>query len=471
MKKTKIIATIGPASNDEEVLRDLILGGMDVARLNLTHATHDFCRDVMEKIKTLSKELERNVAVLLDTQGPDIRIGDITKGSAKLIKGDKIRIYKTSVLGDRTKFSLNDPKVIDEILSGARIYIDDGRVELEVIEKGEGYLICEVKNEGYVASRKGVSICGTPRLRPFLNKKDKEDIAFAHKIGADFIAVSFVSSPDDILEVNDLLITLGDDRTSIIAKIETEKGVENVEAIINECDGIMIARGDLGVEIDMEKIPGIQKRIIDKCMDKGKISIVATELLSSMEVKVRPTRAEVSDVANAVIDGVDSVMLSAETAVGQHPGLVVETMTKIIKTAEKNINHVDMLEKAMANEIPDAVGLIAFSVANCINRLSARAVMVTTISGNTARKLSRYRPASPIFALSPNANVVKSLSLHFGVIPVLVKELNNFDKITKMAIEVANQRMELVKGERILITGGYPFKENSPTNFMKIEEI
>ncbi len=471
MKKTKIVATIGPASNDKALLRKMILAGMDVARINLTHANHDFCRDVMEKIASLREELERNVAILLDTQGPDIRVDEIAKGSAKLTKGDKIRIYKERVLGDRTKFSLNDPAVIDEILTGARIFIDDGNVGLKVVKKGENFLICEVQNEGYVASKKNVSICGSPRVRPFLSEKDVADIKFAHESKADFLAVSFVSSGDDILEVNDLLIALGNDYTGVIAKIETERGVKNVDRILNDCDGVMIARGDLGVEMAMEQIPVIQKELIDKCMQKGKISIVATELLSSMEVKVRPTRAEVSDVANAVIDGVDSVMLSAETAVGKDPVLVVDTMQRIIRTAEENIDHDALLRKNMVQEIPDVVGLIAFSVADCTNRLAAKAVMVTTVSGNTARKLSRFRPSSPILALSPNINVVRNLALYYGVVPILVKELNTFDKITKMAVDVANQRLELSKGDRIIITGGYPFKENSPTNFMKIEEI
>ena len=471
MKKTKIIATIGPASNDEDTIRSMILAGLDVVRLNLTHANHKFCEDVMEKAKKLSVELDRNVAILLDTQGPDIRVGEIAKGSAQLTKGDKIRIYKNDVLGDRTKFSLNDKEIVDEVLVGSRIFVDDGKVELKVIDKGEGYLICEVKNEGYVASKKSVNICGTPRIRPFLSEKDIADIKFANKVGADFLAISFVSSSDDVLEVNDLLISLGNDQINIIAKVETEKAIQNIDTIISECDGIMIARGDLGVEIPMEKIPSIQKDIIHKCMDQGKISIVATEMLASMEVKIRPTRAEVSDVANAVIDGTDSVMLSGETAIGKYPIIAVETMKRIIKASEKNINYQELLKKAMENEIPDVIGLIAFSVADCANRLPARAVMVTTLSGTTARKLSRFRPATPIFALSPSPATIKSLSLHFGVIPILVKELNNFDKITKMAIDVAKERLELQSGEKILITGGYPFKENSPTNFMKIEEI
>ncbi len=471
MKKTKIIATIGPASKDEDTLRKMILGGMDVVRLNLTHADHAFCKNIISKIKKLNEELDRHVAILLDTQGPDIRVGTIAKDSAKLTKGDKIRIYKNEVLGDRTKFSLNDPAVVDEVLVGARVLIDDGKVELKVVDKDKGYLLCEVKNEGYIASKKSVNICGSPRVRPFLSEKDIEDIKFANQVDADFLAVSFVSSYDDILEVNDLLISMGNDHIGLIAKIETEKSVQKIDNIIEECDGIMVARGDLGVEMPLEKIPGIQKKIINKCIDKGKVCIVATELLASMEVKIRPTRAEVSDVANAVIDGVDSVMLSGETAMGQYPILAVETMKKIIKTAEANINYTALLEKGKRSEVPDIVGLIAYSVADCSNRLSAKAVMVTTASGTTARKLSRFRPLSPIFALSPNIVTVKSLALHFGVIPILVKELNQFDKITKMAIDVAKERLTLETGDKILITGGYPFKENSPTNFMKIEEI
>ena len=471
MKKTKIIATIGPATKEEETLKELILAGIDVVRLNLTHADHNFCSKVIEKIRKLNLQFKKNVAVMLDMQGPDIRVEEIAGGSAKLSKGDKIRIYKNEVLGDRTKFSLNDDEIVDEVLVGAKIFVDDGKVELEVVAKGVGYLICEVKNEGFIATKKSVNICKTTRIRPFLSEKDKSDMKFATKIGADFLAVSFVNTIDDILEVNDLLISLGNDDIEVIAKIETEKAVENIDGIINECDGIMVARGDLGIEMAIEKLPGIQKKLIGKCIEKGRISIVATEMLASMEKNPRPTRAEVSDVANAVMDGVDAVMLSGETAIGIYPVNAVAMMATIIKAAEQNINCIELLDKAMRSEINDTVGLIAYSVVDCANRLNAKAIMVTTMTGTTARKVSRLRPASPIFALSPNEATIKKLALSFGVVPVLVKELHNFDKITQKTIEVAKEKLKLVAGDKILITGGYPFVENSPTNFMKIEEI
>ncbi len=471
MKKTKIVATIGPATKEESVLKELINDGMDVARINLTHADHHFSTEIIEKIKRLNIQLNRNVAVMLDMQGPDIRIEEIAGGTAKLAKGDKIRIYKNEVLGDRTKFSLNDKELVDEILVGAKIFIDDGKVELEVVAKGVGYLICEVKNEGFVGTKKSVNVCGSGRTRPFLNKKDIADIEYASKTGADFLAVSFVNTSQDMLEVNDLLISLGNDDIEVIAKIETEKAVQDIDAIMNECDGIMVARGDLGIEMAIEKLPGIQKKLIQKCIEKGKYGIVATEMLASMEHNPRPTRAEVSDVANAVIDGVDAVMLSSETAVGEYPILAVHTMTRIIKIAEQNINYIELLNKALRHENCSSVDLIAYSVADCANRLNAKAIMVTTMSGTTARKMSRLRPSSPIFALSPSERTVKSLALHFGIIPILVKELQSFDKITQTALMVANDKLKLVAGDKLLITGGYPFKENSPTNFMKIEEI
>ncbi len=471
MKKTKVIATIGPATSGEDTLKELILAGVDVARLNLTHATYPFCIEIIEKIRKISEKLDRNVAIMLDTQGPDIRVGEIAKGTAKLNKGDKIRVYKNEVLGDMTKFSLNDPAIVDDLKIGSKIYIDDGKVALTVLTIGVGYAICEVENEGYISSHKSINVCGIVSNRAFLSQKDKEDIKFADMVKADYLALSFVSSSDDLLEVNDLLISLDNDHIRIISKIETEKGVENIDEILNESDGIMVARGDLGVEIPMEKIPGIQKRIINKCIYSGKISIVATELLSSMEKNPRPTRAEVSDVANAVIDGVDAVMLSGETTVGEYPILTVMTMVRIIKTAELNIDYLELLEKAMRSEEPDVVGLIAFSVADCANRLCAKAIIVPTVSGATAKKMSRLRPSCPIIALSPNPTVIKSLALYFGVIPILVKELKSFDKITKSAIEVVSEKMELLPGDKVVITGGYPFKENSQTNFMKIEEI
>ena len=281
---------------------------MNVARLNLSHADYAFCKDIIKKIDELNKELKSNVAILLDTKGPEIRVGEIAGGSAYLTEGDKIRIYMNPLLGDSTKFSVNYPGLVEDVKYNQILKVDDGKIELQVIDKDYDYILAEVKVGGFIASNKSINAPGVKLKRPFLSDKDKEDIVFAHENHVDFLAISFTSKADDILEVNDLLIELGNDHIGIIAKIENESAVNDLDEIVRVSDGIMIARGDLGVEIPMERIPGIQKAIIAKCHNMNKISIVATEMLSSMEHTSRPTRAEVSDVANAVLDGADAVM-------------------------------------------------------------------------------------------------------------------------------------------------------------------
>lgn len=471
MNKTKIIATIGPASKEREILKDLILNGMDVARINLSYADHDFCVDVVEKINELNKELNTNVAVMLDTEGPDIRIGKFAGGSAYFKAGSKIRIYMDDIVGDSTKFSVSYPKLIDDVKYNSTIRLNDGRMNLVVVDKGKDYLLCEVKNDGIVEDNKSINIPGVRINRPFLSKKDKEDIKFANEIGVDFLALSFVSTSEDILEVNDMLINLGNDHIGIIAKIENESAVNEVDEIIRVSDGVMIARGDLGVELPLERVPGIQKAIISKCHIAGKVSIVATELLSSMEHVSRPTRAEVSDVANAVLDGVDAVMLSGETTIGQFPVDTLKVMERIIKSAEEDINYLDFLDKAMRTEKQDTTGSLAYSVADISNRLRCGCIVAPTMSGYTARKMSRFRPFCPIIAVSPDVKTVKSLSLHFGVNAILTDELKSFDKMIEEAKEIAIKMLDIKEGTKIIITGGYPFNKIKHTNFMKIEEL
>lgn len=306
---------------------------------------------------------------------------------------------------------------------------------------------------------------------PFLSNKDRNDILYANQMKVDYLALSFVSSAEDVLNVNDILIDLNNDHIGIIAKIENERAVEEIDEIIKVSEGIMIARGDLGVEVPMERVPGIQKSIISKCHNMGKVSIVATELLATMETNTRPTRAEVSDVANAVLDGADAVMLSGETTVGKFPLETLSIMEKIIESAEEDINYFEMLDKAMRTEKQDITGMIAYSVAECADRLKCKAIIAPTISGYTARKMSRFRPSCPIIAVSPDINTVKSLNLHFGVTPVLIEDLSSFDKIIKKSKEITKSLMDTAEGDKIIVTGGYPFKEVKHTNFMKIEEL
>lgn len=471
MNKTKIIATIGPASSDKDTLRELIKNGMDVVRLNMSHCDYDFCEDIVNKIDELNKELGTYVSIMLDTKGPEIRVGNFENDEATFKEGTKIRIYMDELLGDNTKFSINYPNLINEIKYNSVIRIDDGKLELEVIDKGEDYLLCEVMNDATIISGRRFNVPGLRLKRPFLTPQDRDDIVFASKIGADFLALSFVSSSEDILAVNDLLIELENDHLGIIAKIENEAAIDDIDEIIRISDGVIVARGDLGVELPMERLPGIQKNVIAKCHNAGKVSIVATELLSSMENELRPTRAEVSDVANAVIDSVDAVILSGETTIGKYPVETVSMMQKIIASAEMDINYLELLDKAMRTEKQDITGLIAYSVTECASRLKSCAIVAPTISGYTARKMSRFRPICPIIAVSPNIGTVKSLSLHFGVHAFLIDDLNSLDKISKQSLDITKRLLRTEPGDKVIITGGYPFKNVKHTNFMQIEEL
>ena len=471
MKKTKIIATIGPASKEYDIIKKLIENGTDVFRFNLSHASYDFCKDIIEKINQANKELNTYSSIMFDLEGPGIRIGKIIGGDAFLKQDDKIRIYMKDVIGDSTKFSVDYKNLIKDVKFNSIIKINDGHVELQVIDKGIGYIICKVIKEGVITSNCNLNVIDIEYEREFLSSKDKEDILFASEMNVDYLALSHVRNSDDVLAVNDLLIEIGDDNLSIIAKIENESAVNDIDSIIRSSDGVMIARGDLGVSIPMERVPGIQKTIINKCHIMGKISIVATELISSMERQTRPTRAEVSDIANAVLDGVDAIMLSGETTVGKYPVETLVVMEKIITSAELDINYLELLDKAMRTEKQDTTGLIAYSVTECSNRLKAKAIVTPTISGYTARKISRFRPSCPIIAVCTNIETIKNLNLYFGVKPVLIEKLDNLDDIIKESRTLATKLIKTEFGDKIIITGAYPFNDVKHTNFMEIEEL
>jgi pyruvate kinase len=471
MNKTKIVATIGPSSSDKEILRKMYYAGMNVVRINLSHADYDFCKDIIKKIDEINEEEGSFIAIMLDLKGPDLRVDTFSGGSAFLKKDDKIRIYNKKILGDSTKFSISCPTLVKDIKKGAIIKLDDGKLELQVEAKGSDYLICKVLNEGFIKDKKSCNIPGVHISYSYLSDKDIEDIKFASKMKADFLALSFVSSHEDILAVNDLLIEIDDDHIELIAKIENKNALEDLDEIINLSDGVMVARGDLGVEVPMETVPGIQKRIIDRCHALGKVSIVATEMLSSMENVLRPTRAEVSDVANAVLDGVDAVMLSGETTIGKYPVATIDMMARIAVSAEEDINYLEFLENAMRTEKQDTTGIISYSVAESASRLGCKAIIASTRTGYTARKMSRFRPQAPIIAMSPNIKTLKALQLHFGIKGALIKEEKEFENIVKAAKKISKEKLELEKFDKILITGGYPVSVRSKTNFMLVEEI
>ena len=471
MGKTKIIATVGPSTNSKQKLKELILKGCDAIRINMRQCDYTFCDLVFQMVDELNKELNTYVSIILDTNGPDLRIGLINEDKTFLKQDTVIRIYKEDVLGDETKFSVNYEDFVNDVKIGNTISINDGAVELVTEEKCESYLKCRVVKEGFISSKSDVHVVGIKLNIPFLSEKDKEDILYAHRKNADFLAVSFVSSYEDILEINDMLIELGNDHMEIIAKIEKESAVDEIDEIIKVSDGIMIARSDLGVEVPMERIPGIQKSIVSKCHMAGKISIVAAELISTMEENMRPTKAEVSDIANAVLDGADAVMLSGETTIGKYPVETLEIVERVISSAEEDIDYLGLLDKAARTEKQDITGEISYSVAMLSCRLKCSAIVCPTISGYTARKMSRFRPNCPILAISNDPNTVKSLSLNFGILPVLVDEFKNLDSMLNKSIKLATEKFNLEPKDKLIITGGYPFREVKHTNFIKIEEI
>ncbi len=471
MKKTKVICTIGPASYDKEILKQMINAGMDVIRINLSHADHKFCEKTINNIKELNTELNKKITIILDLKGPEIRIGKIKRGQATLVANSIIRIINDDIVGDKTAFATNYKGLYKEVTPNTKILLDDGLIELTVISIDGTDIVCKVENEGTIADNKGVNIPSIKLNTPFLSRADREDILFAIKLNVDFLALSYISSSIDVLEISDLLIELKNDHIGLISKIETASAVEDIDEIIKVSDGIMIARGDLGVQVPMEQLPAIQKTIIEKCFLANKVSIVATELLASMQSNPRPSRAEVSDVATAVIDGVDAVMLSGETTVGEYPVDAVSMMSRIIESAEEDLNYLALLDKAMETEKQDITSAIAYSVADSANRLQVGCIVAATNSGYTARKISRFKPNCPIIATSPNEGVVKSLTLNWGIYPILVEEYKNTDEIIAEAKSIAKKMMSLDIGDKVIITGGFPVGKVQHTNFMKIEEI
>lgn len=470
MKKTKIICTIGPSSSTTEVLRKMIESGMDVARFNMSHASHAFCRDMINKIRALEQEYHKVIGILLDTNGPELRVGTIESGQCFLRKNQEVKVYGEDVLGNNEQISINYSDLVKDVSVNHELLLSDGKVRLKVISKLEDCLLCSVLDEGYIYSNRTVHIPNIRFSLDYLSLKDKEDIKFAVEEKVDYLALSFIRSHFDVLDVTDYLIELGDDHIQLISKIENQDAIDDIDNILNNSDGVMVARGDLGVEVPLEKLPGIQKMVIKKANDMNKIAIVATELLSTMENDNRPTRAEVSNVYNAVVDGSDAVMLSGETTIGNYPVETVEMMRRIIESAEEDIDYITLLEKAIKIDQQDITSSIASSVVEIAAKLNIKAIVASTNSGYTPKKISRFRPSCPIIATTPKRDTLRSLALYFGVYPILVNEFITTDEIVDECKRVAIKEMNLENKDKLIITGGFPADLNN-TNFMKIEEI
>lgn len=469
MKKTKIICSIGPSSDDYNTLVSMVNAGMNVARINFSHGNEAEWLASIQKIKQINNDLNTNIGILFDTKGPDFRLGMIEHDHIKLIPGKKIKISKKQLIGNKECLSVNYPQVLDKIEEGATILLEDGLLELKVMKKSIDELECEVITGGLLSNCKSISVPGVDLKMEFISKGDVQDIIFACKNNADFLALSFVNSKEDVLLVKDILKKHDGSDIQIIAKIESEASFYNIDEIIKVADGIMVARGDLGVEMPMAELPILQKEIINKCNKAGKISIVATEMLASMYTNSRPSRAEISDVANAVLDGTDAVMLSGETTVGKYPILATKYMAEACISAESYYDYHQVKNYKKIQSIPLT---IAHSVITAANLLEANLIIAATKSGYTAKLISNLKPKPLILATCVSHQVARSLSLSYGVYTQVVGLFVDFEDIIMTAKANAMALMNLNAGDTIIITGGTPIlNKEKTTNFMKIERI
>ncbi len=470
MRKTKIVCSIGPASESEEVLRGLCLAGMNVARLNFSHGTYEEHQRRIDAIKKVRKELNLPIAIMLDTKGPEFRIKTFADGKIMLKDGDKFTFTTDDVIGDKTRVAVTYKKLNEELSPGDRILLNNGLLSFSV-DSVEGQNInCTVICGGELSDRKSMSFPGKHLKQEYLSEQDKADLLFGVKNEVDYVACSFVSCKQDMIDIRNYLSEIGGGYLDLIAKIENQSGYDNIEEICEHCDGIMVARGDMGVEVPFEQLPAIQKHLITKCRLLGKRVITATEMLESMIHNPRPTRAEISDVANAVYDGTSAIMLSGETAVGAYPVLTVQTMAKIAETAESDINYAS---KFYASEFKIKNSVDAISHATCAVSIDigAKAIVACSLSGMTARLVSRFRAPVPIIGLTTNEITWRKLALSWGVLPVMCEKYTSVDVLFYIAKNTAASVLSLDKGDKIVVTGGDITGKSGNTNLIKVEEI
>ena len=471
MRKTKIVCTIGPASESFEKLCELMEIGMNVCRLNFSHGSHEEHAARIATIREAAKKTGKVVAILLDTKGPEIRTHDFVNGSAELVSGAQVILSMKPVEGTAEKFSISYPGLIDDVFKGSKILIDDGLIELEVVDKREDEIITKVLNSGTVKNKKGVNVPNVKVKLPGITEKDAQDIRFGIEQGVDYIAPSFVRNAEAILEIRQILKETGAEHINLIPKIENQEGIDNIDEILEVSDGLMVARGDMGVEIPPEEVPLVQKMLINKCNALGKPVITATQMLDSMQRFPRPTRAEASDVANAILDGSDAIMLSGETAAGLYPAEAVQTMHNIAKRVEKSLNYKRLYEKSLKTCSHDATDAISQAVANSALALDVAAIVTPTESGFTAKSISRYRPEAPIIAITFDEGVARRLSLAWGVTARVAAHVNTTDEMFEIAASESLASGLAHSGDTIVITAGVPVMETGMTNLMKIHRL
>ena len=470
LRKTKIVCTLGPACETEEIVTEMAKAGMNVARMNFSHNTHADHQKRIDLVKKVREKLGLPIAVLLDTKGPEYRIKTFKNGKVFLNEGDTFAFTANDIEGDETKVAVNYKGLANDLSIGDKILLNNGLLTFEVKETTETDVICRVIIGGELSDRKSMSFPNKTLKQIYLSEQDKEDILFGIKNGIDFIACSFVSRKQDLLDVKEFVKANGGEDIGIIAKIENRSGVDNIDEICEECDGIMIARGDMGVEIPFEELPAIQKKLITKCRLLGKRVITATEMLESMIQNPRPTRAEISDVANAVYDGTSAIMLSGETAAGKYPVLAVKTMAQIAKNTEENI-HYEKRFLTREFKIKNTVDAISHATCGMAIDIGAKAIAVCSLSGSTARMVSRFRPAVPIIGITTSEKAWRRLSLSWGIIPMMCESHNSTDVLFYNAARITKEALSLEKGDKIVMTAGVTNGQTGNTNLIKVDVI
>lgn len=470
MRKTKIICTIGPASEAPETLSAMMEAGMNVARINFSHGTHEEHAVKIANIKKVRERLDRPIAIMLDTKGPEYRIKTFKNGKITLEEGQMFTLCVDDVPGDETRVSVNYAGLADDLEPGNRVLLANGLLALDVVEIKDGEIRCRVAVGGELSDRKSMSFPGKVLNQIYLSELDKSDLLFGIEHGVDYVACSFVSRKQDLIDVREFLNAHGGQSISLIAKIENQSGIDNIEDICQACEGIMIGRGDMGVEIPYEELPAVQKHLIDKCRIIGKRVITATEMLESMIHNARPTRAEISDVANAVYDGTSAVMLSGETAAGEHPVEAVAVMAKIAEATERKIDYAQRFHQAEFIT-HDTVDAISHAVCGMAIDIGAKAIVVCSLSGRTARMISRFRAPVDILASTTSARTMRQLALSWGVVPALSVEYTSTDVLFYVATQLAREKLGLKPGDKIVITGGVTNGKSGNTNLIKVEVI
>ncbi|MBQ8596837.1 MAG: pyruvate kinase [Lachnospiraceae bacterium] len=470
MRKTKIICTIGPSSESEERLKELMLAGMDVARFNFSHGSHEEHKRKYDRMIKVSNELGLPVAALLDTKGPEIRLKEIDGGRCELTAGQKFILTTEEVLGNSEKVSITYKNLKDDISEGTTILIDDGLIEMVVDEITETDIVCTVVNGGPISNHKGVNVPGAILSMPYISDVDRSDIMFGCDMGFDYLAASFARCKEDILEVRKIIDELGS-HMKIIAKIENMQGIHNLEEILSVSDGIMVARGDLGVEIPMEEVPVVQKKMIKMAEAQGKHVITATQMLESMIKNPRPTRAETTDIANAIYDGTTAIMLSGETAAGAYPVEAVKTMARIAERTEQAIDYNSRMKRREHIEEFDITTAISHATCTTAMDLNAAAIITVTLSGFTAGMIARYKPTCPIIACSVSPRICRQMNLAWGVTPIWIARESTTDDLFDVAVRAAEEAGYIKKGDTVVLTAGVPLGIPGRTNMIRVVEV